>query len=235
MESSGRIKGFIDKRNIERMVLRNRLSLVSSLSALGILALIACNSPLGAAPDGPRKQKSYPVTKTDDQWKKDLSASQYEILREKGTERAFSGKYWDEKREGTYVCGGCGLPLFDSDTKFKSGTGWPSFYAPLNDKAVDVDVDTTYGMRREEILCSRCGGHLGHIFPDGPKPTGLRYCVNSESLDLVPKGAPQTAGSKSDPAEKNAAEKNADAKAGPEAAAPQKEPAADSKDAPPKK
>jgi peptide-methionine (R)-S-oxide reductase len=226
------------------MVQNKQLRMMRFFSSLGVLALLACNSPLGASPDGPRKQKSYPVTKTDDQWKKDLSASQYEILREKGTERAFSGKYWDEKREGTYVCGGCGLPLFDSDTKFKSGTGWPSFYAPLNDKAVDVDVDTTYGMRREEILCSRCGGHLGHIFPDGPKPTGLRYCVNSESLDLLPKEMKKVAAPEADQSPKTQA-LDADSKldtepktpaANPKAAASQKGPAAtEAKDAPPKK
>jgi peptide-methionine (R)-S-oxide reductase len=154
------------------------------LATAALLGLISCNSPLVAFPDQTSQQKSYPVKKTEKQWKKELTSSQFHVLREKGTERAFSGKYWNEKRAGTYVCAACGQALFESDTKFKSGTGWPSFTTPVDKKAVQVEVDTTFGMRREEILCSRCGGHLGHIFPDGPQPTGLRYCINSESLDL---------------------------------------------------
>lgn len=122
------------------------------------------------------------VVKSDEQWKKSLSPEQYRILRKKGTERAFTGKYNDEKRAGTYVCAGCGHPLFHSDHKFDSGSGWPSFYKPVSDGKVEEESDTTFGMTRTEILCARCGGHLGHVFRDGPNPTGLRYCVNSASL-----------------------------------------------------
>jgi peptide-methionine (R)-S-oxide reductase len=126
------------------------------------------------------------VTLTDEEWKARLTSSQYRILRDKGTERAYSGRYHDSKAHGTYVCAGCGLELFSSDTKFDSGTGWPSFWAPIHGAAVAEDSDTKFGMTRTEILCERCGGHLGHVFRDGPQPTGLRYCVNSASLVLAP-------------------------------------------------
>ncbi|MCZ8214704.1 MAG: peptide-methionine (R)-S-oxide reductase MsrB, partial [Cyclobacteriaceae bacterium] len=106
---------------------------------------------------------------------------------EKGTERAFTGKYWDNHKKGTYACAACQLPLFSSETKFESGTGWPSFFQPLDKEKVAVVIDKSYGMTREEVVCSRCGGHLGHVFPDGPKPTGLRYCLNSASLQFTEK------------------------------------------------
>jgi peptide-methionine (R)-S-oxide reductase len=138
-------------------------------------------------PEPKKSNRSYPVTKSDAEWKKQLTAEQFHILREKGTERAFTGKYWKEKRDGTYKCAGCGQPLFSSEHKFESGSGWPSYFQPIDDKAVVTESDVTFGMVRTEILCSRCGGHLGHVFEDGPKPTGLRYCVNSASLDLEPK------------------------------------------------
>ena len=116
-----------------------------------------------------------------------LTPEQHRILREKGTERAFTGKYWATKDAGTYRCAGCGEPLFSSDTKFDSGTGWPSFTEPLDASKVAEHTDVAHGMRRTEVVCAKCGGHLGHVFNDGPRPTGLRYCLNSASLDLEPK------------------------------------------------
>lgn len=126
------------------------------------------------------------ITKTEQEWKQQLSPEQYNVTRHAGTERAFTGKYWDTKEDGTYNCVCCGAPLFSSETKFNSGTGWPSFYQPVNDAAVEEHTDRSYGMSRTEARCARCGAHLGHVFPDGPKPTGLRYCMNSASLDLKP-------------------------------------------------
>jgi peptide-methionine (R)-S-oxide reductase len=124
------------------------------------------------------------LPETEDEWKKKLTREEYQILREKGTERAFSGEYWDQKSPGVYKCAGCGQELFDSETKFDSGTGWPSFYRPVEEDNVETATDDSHGMRRTEVVCSRCGGHLGHVFEDGPAPTGLRYCINSVSLDL---------------------------------------------------
>jgi peptide-methionine (R)-S-oxide reductase len=121
-------------------------------------------------------------TKSEDEWKSELSAEAFRILRQKGTERAFTGAYWDNHETGTYYCAGCHQKLFDSDTKFDSGTGWPSFYKPSHPDAVSVVTDSSYGMIRDEVICSNCGGHLGHVFPDGPRPTGLRYCMNSISM-----------------------------------------------------
>lgn len=123
---------------------------------------------------------------TDDQWREKLSPEQFTILRQKGTERAFTGKYEKNKAPGLYKCAGCGLPLFPSDTKYDSGSGWPSFTAPAQDDAVAAHRDVTHGMVRTEVTCARCAGHLGHVFPDGPGPEGLRYCINSASLDFVP-------------------------------------------------
>jgi peptide-methionine (R)-S-oxide reductase len=118
------------------------------------------------------------------EWEEKLSPEAYRVLREAGTERAFTGALWDNKKEGVYTCGGCGLPLFSSDTKFRSGTGWPSFYQPIRESHIEEKSDNSYGMTRVEVLCARCGGHQGHVFRDGPKPTGLRYCINSVSLDF---------------------------------------------------
>ena len=125
--------------------------------------------------------------RSDAEWKKALSAEQYKVLRRKGTEGAFTGKYYNSKEEGVYRCAGCGNPLFDSEAKFDSGTGWPSYYQPVSRDAVQTEEDSSYGMIRIEVLCSRCGGHLGHVFPDGPQPTGQRYCINSVSLDFEPR------------------------------------------------
>jgi len=127
------------------------------------------------------------VSKTDEEWRRELSPEQYEILRNKGTERPWSHEYNNEKRSGTYRCAGCGAELFPSDTKFESGTGWPSFYAPAGEETVDTESDASHGMARTEVLCASCGGHLGHVFEDGPNPTGLRYCINGCAIELDPK------------------------------------------------
>ena len=151
-------------------------------SALVIASFFGCT-----AQNQKHTKVQYAVTKTDAEWKKQLNPIQFEVTRKKGTERAFTGKYWDNHQDGNYNCICCDQPLFSSATKFESGTGWPSFWQPIATKNVEEIVDNSFGMERTEVNCSRCGAHLGHVFTDGPKPTGLRYCMNSASLKFVKK------------------------------------------------
>jgi peptide-methionine (R)-S-oxide reductase len=186
------------------------------LAAAGCLLLGNAALPGGSAadprvekkpgsPGDPRGVKIYSVekrgyvvadrvVKSDAEWRKVLTPEQYQVTRRKGTERAFSGKYWNEHATGVYRCVCCGNDLFSSETKYESGTGWPSFYAPVAPENVRTEEDNSFFSRRTEVLCTRCDSHLGHVFPDGPKPTGLRYCMNSASLDFVPSNPPGVPG-----------------------------------------
>ena len=143
-----------------------------------------CQVPKEPASDG---NNNYEVSKTEDEWKAILSPEEFNVLREKGTEYAFTGEYFDFKEKGTYTCAGCGNEIFESTTKYNSGCGWPSFYEPIQKGAVETKEDNSMGMKRIEVLCSKCGGHLGHVFKDGPRPTGLRYCINSVSMNFKKK------------------------------------------------
>src|SRR4051795_12200647 len=135
-----------------------------------------------------------PIEKPESEWRRELTPQQYRVLREKGTEPPFTGKYWNEHADGVYRCAACGNPLFDASTKFESGSGWPSFYEPIEGEHVATEEDRSLFMRRTEVHCARCGGHLGHVFDDGPEPTGQRYCMNGVSLDFHPGETPPTGG-----------------------------------------
>ncbi len=153
-----------------------------------LLGLVACNNqPYPTESSNDMNNEVQTITKTEEQWRQVLTEEEYRVARESGTERAFTGRYWDTKAPGIYNCVGCGLALFDSDTKFDSGSGWPAYYDAINKNHIKEITDTSHGMVRTEIRCARCDSHLGHVFNDGPRPTGLRYCVNSLSLKLVDK------------------------------------------------
>jgi len=164
-----------------------RLAFLGFVALAVIAAIVACGAATAQQQQGQHRPSAKDaVIKTNAEWKKILTPAQYNVLREKGTEPAYGGKYWDNHAEGIYVCAACGQELFSSKTKFESGTGWPSFWDPIKKSAVDLEVDRSLLEERTEVLCSKCGGHLGHVFDDGPQPTGKRYCMNSIAMIFKP-------------------------------------------------
>lgn len=196
------------RRQFLQTVIELTAPVAVSLAATPSAALLAADDPKGTkgtkgtakgAEAAAKELENLPTT--DAEWRKLLTSEQYKVLRKKHTEKAFSGKYWNSKKHGVFRCAGCGQTLFDSDTKFNSGTGWPSFWLPVDEKVIDTRPDLSELPARTEVICSRCQGHLGHVFGDGPPPSGLRFCINSAALKLEerpapPKGAKNATGSK---------------------------------------